>query len=88
MAIQQSPLDQRLAGILPEQSPAPMVEPLDLQPMPAENVAETPEADTTLPGTPNMEEGVQVASKGSLFGKVMEALTSSPSKPERNVIAG
>jgi len=89
MAIQQSPLDQRLAGILPEQSPAPMVGPLDLQPMPAEGVAEMPDADTTLPGTPNMDEGVQVAGLGSAVNKIIRSqITKGSSKVERNVIAG
>ena len=88
MAIQ--PIDQRLAGMLPEQVASPLVEPLDLQPMPAENVAEEPAADMVSEGTPSMEEGVQVAgpAQSAINKLIRREVTSGASKAERNIIPG
>lgn len=65
------PLDQRLASILPAESPVAPVGELPLEPMPAEVQAEpTTLTDTSEPGTPNMD-GVQLAGLGSVVRKIV-----------------
>lgn len=84
-------LDQRLAGMMGEPAPTPVPEmmPLEnLEPMPAEMVAEPSVMDEpdVLTGTPNMEEGVDVAiSPGAIVRGLMR---KGGSKAERALVPG
>lgn len=88
------PIESRLASILPEAASAPTAaEQLALEPMPAEDVIDPAVTDTSEPGTPFMEEGVQVAgifSKGA--GVASDALNrivkQTGKKAERELVPG
>jgi hypothetical protein len=80
-----APLDQRLAGILPEAATAaaPLTD-ATLEPMPAEDtLPDEPMADFE-PGTPNMQEGVQVA--GPASAALRKLITKTAPKAERNLV--
>jgi hypothetical protein len=83
MAIQ--PLDQRLSSILPAAPDAAAPE-TPLEPMPAEGIVDTSEPITAEPGTPSMEDGVQVA--GPIDAALRKLVTKAATKAERNIIPG
>ena len=82
-----APLDQRLNTILPAVAPSPTEG--ELEPMPAEQLPPAIEAPTAEPGTPSMEDGVQVAGffskqagkAGASFGKALAEKGPRPVKP-------
>ena len=84
MAIQ--PLDQRLNSILP--AAAPVVAPADpsnLEPMPgAAEAGDTEMPLTADPGTPSMDEGIQVA--GPVDAALRKLITRQATKAERNLV--
>ncbi len=84
MAIEQRPLEQRLGQLLPSAEPVTPAEDIPLEPMPAadQGVAEMP--TTTEPGTPTMEEGVQVA--GPMDAAIRKLITKQAAKAERNLV--
>lgn len=84
MAIQ--PLDQRLSSILPAaDAAAAMPSPeITLEPMPAEGVVDMTEPVTTEPGTPSMDEGVEVA--GPFEAAVRQLVTKRAAKAERQLM--
>ena len=84
MAIQ--PLDKRLNSILPAAPMAaePMPADAPLEPMPAENAIDLTEPITAEPGTPSMEDGVQVA--GPVDAALRKLITKGAAKAERGVI--
>jgi hypothetical protein len=84
MAIEQKPLEQRLGQILPSAESVTPAEDIPLEPMPAadQGVAEMP--TTTEPGTPTMEEGVQVA--GPMDAAIRKLITKQAAKAERNLV--
>ena len=84
MAIEQKPLEQRLGQILPSAESVTPAEDIPLEPMPAadQGVAEMP--TTTEPGTPTMQEGVQVA--GPMDAAIRKLITKQATKAERNLV--
>ena len=84
MAIEQKPLEQRLGQILPSAESVTPAEDIPLEPMPAadQGVAEMP--TTTEPGTPTMEEGVQIA--GPMDAAIRKLITKQTTKAERNLV--
>jgi len=84
MAIEQRPLEQRLGQLLPSAEPVTPAEDIPLEPMPAadQGVAEMP--TTTEPGTPTMEEGVQIA--GPMDAAIRKLITKQAAKAERNLV--
>ena len=84
MAIEQKPLEQRLGQILPSAESVTPAEDIPLEPMPGadQGVAEMP--TTTEPGTPTMEEGVQVA--GPMDAAIRKLITKQATKAERNLV--
>lgn len=82
-----APLENRLAGILPEAAPAaaPM-DAADLEPMPAENAPPPTSVSDTEFGTPDMEESVLVA--GPVGAALRKLITKQAPKAERNLIPG
>ena len=84
MAIEQRPLEQRLGQILPSAESVTPAEDIPLEPMPGadQGVAEMP--TTTEPGTPTMEEGVQVA--GPMDAAIRKLITKQATKAERNLV--
>jgi len=84
MAIEQKPLEQRLGQLLPSAEPVTPAEDIPLEPMPAadQGVAEMP--TTTEPGTPTMEEGVQIA--GPMDAAIRKLITKQAAKAERNLV--
>jgi hypothetical protein len=80
-----APLDQRLAGILPQAAPAaaPMA-PVDLEPMPAEGELPSEPPITSEPGTPSMDEGVQVA--GPAGAAIRKLITRSAAKTDKALV--
>jgi hypothetical protein len=85
MAIEQKPLEQRLGQILPGAAPSTPVEDIPLEPMPgAAEAADTEMPLTAEPGTPSMEEGIQVA--GPADAAIRKLITRQATKAERNLI--
>lgn len=85
MAIQQSPLEQRLGQILPGAATSTPAEEVPLEPMPGADQAG--DAETPLaaePGTPTMEEGIQVA--GPIDAAIRKLITRQATKAERNLV--
>jgi len=84
MAIEQKPLEQRLGQLLPSAEPVTPAEDIPLEPMPGadQGVAEMP--TTTEPGTPTMEEGVQIA--GPMDAAIRKLITKQAAKAERNLV--
>lgn len=82
MAIQ--PLDQRLNSLLPAAPEMAAPAETQLEPMPAEGVTDTTEPITSEPGTPSMQEGVQVA--GPIDAALRKLVTKSAAKAERNLL--
>lgn len=85
MAIQQSPLEQRLSQILPQAAEVTPVEDIPLEPMPG--AAEEMPAEPALnfeAGTPAMDEGVQVA--GPIDAALRKLITRQAAKAERNLV--
>lgn len=82
MAIQ--PLDQRLNSLLPAAPEMAAPAETQLEPMPAEGVTDTTEPITSEPGTPSMQEGVQVA--GPIDAALRKLVTKSAAKAERNLV--
>jgi len=85
MAIQQSPLEQRLGQILPSAVPSTPVDQIPLEPMPGADQS----ADAEMPmsaelGTPTMEEGIQVA--GPIDAAIRKLITRQATKAERNLV--
>ena len=83
MAIQ--PLDQRLNSILPAAAPAVApADPSDLEPMPgAAEAGDTEMPLTADPGTPSMDEGIQVAGPMSA---IRNLVTKQAPKAERALV--
>lgn len=86
----QTPLDQRLNSILPES--APSITEVDLNPQMDQPLITQEDLDNTPPltyepGSPNMGEGIQVA---SLFGAatdiIRNAIKKAPQKSERTIV--
>jgi hypothetical protein len=80
-----APLENRLAGILPQAAPA--AQPLtaaELEPMPAEDALPAEPVADFEPGTPNMQEGVQVA--GPASAALRKLITGGAAKAERNLV--
>jgi len=85
MAIQQSPLEQRLGQILPGAATSTPAEEVPLEPMPgAEQAGDTEMLLTAEPGTPTMEEGIQVA--GPIDAAIRRLITRQATKAERNLV--
>ena len=84
MAIQ--PLDQRLNSILPTAAPAAApADPSNLEPMPgAAQDGDTEMPLTAEPGTPSMDEGVQIA--GPVDAALRKLITRQATKAERNLV--
>ena len=84
MAIQ--PLDQRLNSILPAAAPAVApADPSNLEPMPgAAEAGDTEMPLTADPGTPSMDEGIQVA--GPVDAALRKLITRQATKAERNLV--
>jgi len=85
MAIQQSPLEQRLGQILPSAVPSTPADQIPLEPMPGADQS----ADAEMPmsaelGTPTMEEGIQVA--GPIDAAIRKLITRQAAKAERNLV--
>jgi hypothetical protein len=80
-----APLEQRLAGLLPQAAPAaaPMA-PVELEPMPAEDTLPAEPAMESEPGTPSMDEGVQVA--GPIDAAIRKLITRQAPKAERTLV--
>ena len=79
-----APLENRLAGILPEAAPtaAPLTS-VELEPMPAENTLPPDPPIDSEPGTPSMSDGVQVA---GLASGLRALVTKGAAKAERNLV--
>jgi hypothetical protein len=85
MAIQQSPLEQRLGQILPGAATSTPAEEVPLEPMPGADQAGDAEMPLTAePGTPTMEEGIQVA--GPIDAAIRKLITRQATKAERNLV--
>jgi len=85
MAIQQSPLEQRLGQILPGAATSTPAEEVPLEPMPGADQAGDAEMPLTAePGTPTMEEGIQVA--GPIDAAIRKLITKQATKAERNLV--
>ena len=85
MAIQQSPLEQRLGQILPGAATSTPAEEVPLEPMPgADQAGDTEMPLTAEPGTPTMEEGIQVA--GPIDAAIRKLITKQATKAERNLV--
>lgn len=85
MAIQQSPLEQRLGQILPGAAPSTPAEEVPLEPMPgAEQAGDAEMPLAAEPGTPTMEEGIQVA--GPIDAAIRKLITRQATKAERNLV--
>lgn len=69
-------LEQRLASILPEQLPVAQTGEVDLEPLPIEEPAESPDIPTGEPGSPSMD-GMQVAGLGSILRKAVTEIKPS-----------
>ena len=85
MAIQQSPLEQRLGQILPSAVLSTPADQIPLEPMPGADQS----ADAEMPmsaelGTPAMEEGIQVA--GPIDAAIRKLITRQATKAERNLV--
>ena len=85
MAIQQSPLEQRLGQILPGAALSTPAEEVPLEPMPGADQAGDAEMPLAAePGTPTMEEGIQVA--GPIDAAIRKLITRQATKAERNLV--
>ena len=85
MAIEQKPLEQRLGQILPDAASSTPVEDIPLEPMPgATEAGDTEMPLTAEPGTPSMEEGIQVA--GPADAAIRKLITKQATKAERNLV--
>jgi len=85
MAIQQSPLEQRLGQILPSAAPSTPADQIPLEPMPGAD--QSADAEMPMPaeaGTPSMEEGIQVA--GPIDAAIRKLITRQATKAERNLV--
>ena len=80
-----APLDQRLAGILPDAAPttAPLTA-AELEPMPAEDTLPAEPTMESEPGTPSMDEGVLVAGPASAV--IRKLITKTAPKAERTLV--
>jgi len=85
MAITQQPLDQRLDQILPSVLSSAPADQIPLEPMPgaAQDLMAEPPLDVE-PGTPSMEEGVQIA--GPADAAIRRLITRQATKAERNLV--
>ena len=78
-------LDQRLSSILPAAAPeAAPVDPAQLEPMPATGEMTPAPELTAEPGTPSMDEGVQVA--GLADAAIRRLVTRQATKAERAIL--
>jgi hypothetical protein len=78
------PLDQRLSQMLPSAAPATAAEDIQLEPMPgADQAIEADQPMAAEPGTPSMEDGVQIAGPMSA---IRSLVTNQPPKPTRNLV--
>lgn len=78
-------LDQRLSSILPAADAAAMPSPdITLEPMPAEGMQPGIEPVTTEPGTPSMDEGVEVA--GPIDAALRKLVTKRAAQAERKLM--
>ena len=85
MAIEQRPLEQRLGQILPGAAPSTSADQIPLEPMPgADQGADTEMPLAAEPGTPTMEEGIQVA--GPFDAALRKLITRQATKAERNLV--
>ena len=79
------PLDQRLSQMLPSAAPATPAEDISLEPMPgAAQAMETEPPLEADPGTPSMEEGIQIA--GPIDAAMRKLITRQATKAERNLV--
>ena len=79
------PLDQRLSQMLPSAAPAIAAEDISLEPMPgAAQAMETEPPLEADPGTPSMEEGIQVA--GPIDAAMRKLITRQAAKAERSLV--
>lgn len=85
MAIPQQPLEQRLGQILPGADAGTPADQIPLEPMPgaAQDMMAEPPLDGE-PGTPSMEEGIQVA--GPVDAAIRRLITRQATKAERNLV--
>jgi hypothetical protein len=80
-----APLDQRLAGILPQAAPAAVpLTAAELEPMPAEGALPSEPPITSEPGTPSMDDGVQVA--GPASAAIRKLITRSAAKTDKALV--
>lgn len=85
MAIEQRPLEQRLGQILPGAVPSPPAEDIPLEPMPgADQGAEAEMPLAAEPGTPTMEEGVQLAGLSDAI--IRNLIVKQAAKAERKLV--
>jgi hypothetical protein len=85
MAIQKSPLEQRLGQILPDVAPSTPAEDIPLEPMPGADQSADAEMPLTAElGTPSMDEGIQVA--GPIDAAIRKLITRQATKAERNLV--
>jgi hypothetical protein len=85
MAIQKSPLEQRLGQILPDVAPSTPAEDIPLEPMPGADQSADAEMPLTAElGTPSMDEGIQVA--GPVDAAIRKLITRQATKAERNLV--
>ena len=84
MAIEQKPLEQRLGQILPGAAPTTPAEDIPLEPMPGADQGVVEPEVSVEPGTPTMQEGVQVA--GPMDAAIRKLITKQATKDERNLV--
>lgn len=84
MAIEQKPLEQRLGQILPGAEPTTPAEDIPLEPMPGADQGVVEPEVSVEPGTPTMQEGVQVA--GPMDAAIRKLITKQATKAERNLV--
>jgi hypothetical protein len=84
MAIEKS-LDQRLGQILPGAAPSTPADQIPLEPMPGADQGADGEMPLPVePGTPSMDEGIQVA--GPIDAALRKLITRQATKAERNLV--
>ena len=84
MAIEQKPLEQRLGQILPSAESVTPAEDIPLEPMPGADQGVVEPQPSAEPGTPTMEEGVQIA--GPMDAAIRKLITKQATKAERNLV--
>ena len=84
MAIEQRPLEQRLGQILPSATSVTPAEDIPLEPMPGADQGVVEPQPSVEPGTPTMEEGVQIA--GPMDAAIRKLITKQATKAERNLV--